>query len=126
MKADIDVVERGVECRYAWCTVWFPFRGNEHRVAVPVTITLLDENRQPYAGSDTSMVTERGQLVALRPSATVTLTLTESYHPEVMSFQFRWLSKGPPTGYSNRFYLMVDAGCQYGQTEFWLDVFNWS
>jgi hypothetical protein len=37
-----------------------------------------------------------------------------------------WNSRGPHTGYSNRFFLIVDAGCQYGQTEFWLDVWNWS
>ena len=106
------------------CVLWFPLNG-EPVLPVPITFTLLDENRQPHAGSETSILSDLGQRVALRPSATLPVTLRGSYS-EVPSILLEWRSGGPSTGYSNRFYLIVDAGCQYGQTEFWLDVSNWS
>jgi hypothetical protein len=106
----------GVSC-------WFPYLENEPTATVPITFTLLDENRLPHAGSDV-VISVNGANVALNPSATTQVTLDRSYTNS--GFTVAWKSKGSYTGYSNRFYLIVNAGCQYGQTEFWLDVWNWS
>jgi hypothetical protein len=106
--------------------LWFPFIAGESRDPVPITFTLLDENRQPYAGSDVEVIAPAGR-VSLKPSGTLLVTLFERYGSGANSnAAIFWSSKGRYTGYSNRFYLIVNAGCPYGQTEFWLDVFNWS
>jgi hypothetical protein len=106
-------------------SLWFPYLDNETAVRVPVTFTLLDENRQPYAGSNVQIISLQGlSPTTLKPSAKGNLLLQRGPVPAVCSLS--WKSKGPVTGYSNRFYLIVDAGCLYGQTEFWLNVYNWS
>jgi hypothetical protein len=107
----------------AGATCWFPYLASEPTATVPVTITLLDENRQPYSGSNVTL-SLNGKSFPLKPSVTGMVTLQRSRG--TVTFSVLWLSKGPYTGYSNRFYLIVNAGCQYGQTEYWLDVWNWS
>jgi len=87
---------------------------------VPVRFALLDEQRQPHATSALQVGFERDPVFAvLGPAQTLSIHL-----PNVI--QLRWASKGPQVNYSNRFILVVDGGCSYGQSEFWLDVWNWS
>jgi hypothetical protein len=92
----------------------------------PVTLTLLDEQRVPHTGSDVSVQLHVGSsqwTLKLDPSATVTVTAGFN---DTGSIYLQWLSSGPPQNYSNRFFLVVDGGCVFGQNEFWLDVWNWS
>jgi hypothetical protein len=106
-------------------SLWFQYLAGEPPAAVPVTFTLLDENRQPYARSDVRLFAPTGA-PTLKPSATVTLTLASGFEGGSSLLALVWNSKGRYTGFSNRFYLILNAGCQYGQTELWLDVWNWS
>lgn len=88
--------------------------------AVPVRFTLLDEQRQPHPTSALEVFFERDPVSAvLGPANTLSIHLPNT-------IQMRWASKGPQVNYSNRFILVVDAGCSYGQSEFWLDLWNWS
>jgi hypothetical protein len=105
----------------------FLFVSDEQPQTVPVTFTLLDETRQPYGRSDVE-VSSGNERKSLTPSCTLNVTLLrEQPAPSANSnLTILWNSKGLVTGYANRFYLLVNAGCQYGQTEFWLDVHNWS
>ncbi|MBV9268500.1 MAG: hypothetical protein JO061_20195, partial [Acidobacteriaceae bacterium] len=92
-------------------------------IAGPVKLTLLDEQRQPYAKSNVTVLVSSvdGQSsVTLNPSATVMLTPISDGE-----FYLQWLTKGTGRNYSNRFFLVVDGGCAFGQNEFWLDVWNW-
>jgi hypothetical protein len=114
----------GSKTNVAALSLWFPYLAGEQRVPVPVTFTLLDENRQPHASSEVVIATNEG-LLPLKPSATGTVTLATSREANT-GYGLMWRSEGPHSGYSNRFFLIVDAGCHYGQTEFWLDVWNWS
>jgi hypothetical protein len=108
-------------------SLWFPYLGSEPDARVPVTFTLLDENRQPYARSNVQIVSFQGlPPTTLKPSATGTLSLARSPGGALAGVNVAWKSTGPATGYANRFYLIVNAGCRYGQTEFWLNVWNWS
>jgi hypothetical protein len=94
-------------------------------VTIPITFTLLDETRSPHSGSNVE-VTASGGTAKLSPSATLNVTPPAS--PGSGSISINWLSKATPpyNNYSNRFFLVVDAGPAYGRTEFWLDVWNWS
>jgi hypothetical protein len=107
--------------------LWFPYVANEQQLPVPITFTLLDENRDPYSRSDVELFVGVESKV-LAPSCTFNvILLTERQVPTApASFTINWKSRGPATGYTNRFYLLINAGCQYGQSEFWLDVENWS
>ncbi len=40
----------------SFALLWFPYVGNEPTQTVPVTFTLLDENREPYPRSDVELV----------------------------------------------------------------------
>jgi hypothetical protein len=97
--------------------------------AIPVTATVLnvylvDEERRPHknsnvvirfdSGASASLFNAAKQLIVPMPNAGAT-------------FRIEWLSSSPPPprNYSNLFYLILDAGCQFGQTEFWLNVWNW-
>lgn len=122
IKADIDEPYAPPASPEAKAIVWFPATNDIPNV--PVMFTLLDENRKPYGGSGVE-VTASGVTAPLKPSATVNMTIARSFN-SATNLTVRWVTKGPYTGYSNRFYLLVNAGCQYGQTEFWLDVYNWS
>jgi hypothetical protein len=121
INADPTLPGSGLSAAVVSC--WFPYLASEPTATVPITFTLLDENRLPHAGSNV-VISVNGTNVSLNPSATTPVTLGRSYGSS--AFTVYWYSKGPYTGYSNRFYLIVNAGCQYGQTEFWLDVWNWS
>ena len=128
IKGDIDDPDAPSGRNIAYAVVSFPSVPNEQPQTVPVTFTLLDENRQPYGGSNVEVYTT-GERKPLAPSCTLNVTLLkaeEAQNAPNPSIAIEWNSKGQHTGYPNRFYLLLDAGCQYGQTEFWLDVYNWS
>lgn len=126
IKADINGPNAPTGGALASLVLWFPYIAGEPRNPVPITFTLLDENRQPYARSDVEVLAGQAR-VSLKPSGTLPVTLLQQYGSGAVSnAAIFWRSAGQYTGYSNRFYLVVDAGCPYGQTEFWLDVFNWS
>jgi len=63
--------------------------------------------------------------VRLSPSGTLTFTPARNYTTSA-NVTLTWLGPGPQKNYSNRFFLAIDAGCAYGRTEVWLDVWNWS
>ena len=128
IKGDINDPNAPGGQNFALALLWFPYVSTEQPQTVPVTFTLLDENREPYSRSSVEILAG-GDRKLLTPSCTLNVTLlSEQQAPNarVQSFVVQWLSKGKHTEYSNRFYLIVDAGCQYGQAEFWLDVYNWS
>jgi hypothetical protein len=127
IKADIDDPNAPTGGFAVYAVLSFPYVSNEQPQTVPVTFTLLDENRQPYGRSDVEVFTG-AERKFLAPSCTLNVTLlrpeqVQSANPSITIF---WNSKGQHTNYSNPFYLLVNAGCQYGQTEFWLEVYNWS
>jgi hypothetical protein len=129
IKADIDDPRAPTGGSLLLAVLWFPYVSNEQPQTVPVTFTLLDENRQPYSRSDVELIVTNTERKFLAPSCTLNvriLTQEQAQNTQNGSIAIHWNSKGRHTGYSNRFYLLVDAGCQFGQTEFWLDVFNWS
>jgi len=112
------------ELKLAAFSLWFPYDPSENPAPVSLTFTLLNENRQPHATSNVTVSVDSGT-VTLRPTARGTRTPGRAYSDSRVFF-LGWNSKGRSTGYSNRFYLVVDAGCRFGQTEIWLDVWNWS
>jgi hypothetical protein len=107
--------------------LWFPYVvPNEQPQTVPITFTLLDENRQPYGRADVDLLSGNERR-SLTPSCTLNVTLLrEGERTTNSNLTIQWKSRGPVTGYGNRFYLLVNGGCRHGQNEFWLDVFNWS
>jgi hypothetical protein len=124
IKADIDEPNAPPASPDAALILSFDYRVTETPAAnVPVMFTLLDENRLPYSGS-TVQVIAGGTTALLKPSATINMAIPKP--GSTSNLTILWSSKGRYTGYANRFYLLVNAGCQYGQTEFWLDVYNWS
>ena len=102
---------------------WFPYPVGQGPAPIPITFTLLDENRSPHSGSNVE-VSSGGAAAKLSPSATLNVTPTPAFGSTNLTIN--WLSQGPRNNYSNRFFLVIDAGPAYGQTEFWLDVWNWS
>jgi hypothetical protein len=125
IKADIEGGAPSGSSR-AQCYVTFNYVDGEPTRTVPVTFTLQNENREPYTRSDVEIVTSTGRK-PLNPSCIFDITINRRTDIRTnSSFSIQWNSKGRNTGYSNRFYLILDAGVQFGQTEFWLDVYNWS
>ena len=108
----------------AFFALWFPYAPGEEPGRIQITFTLLNENRQPHSTSNVTVSLDSGT-TQLRPSARGGRTPGRSYASST-SVILTWNSKGPSTGYSNRFYLTLDAGCRFGQTEVWLDVWNWA
>jgi hypothetical protein len=96
---------------------------------IPVTATVLnvylvDEERRPHKGSNVRISFESGASASLFNAAKqVIVPMPDSG----ATFTIEWLSSSPPPprNYSNVFYLILDAGCEFGQTEFWLNVWNW-
>ena len=128
LKADIDNPRAPSGGDVAQINLWFPYPAGQPAQTVPVTFTLLDERREPYGRSDVDIVIGQDRR-PLNPSCVHNVAIRRREDvggapgPNVL---VHWRSKGQPSGYSNRFYLVVDAGTQFGQTEFWLDVYNWS
>jgi hypothetical protein len=128
LKADVDDPRAPSGGDTALINLWFPYQENEPTQTLPVTFTLLDENRQPYGRSDVEVVIGQERKV-LNPSCVQNVTIRRREdvgNAPGPNVSVHWRSKGQPSGYSNRFFLLVNAGCQFGQTEFWLDVYNWS
>ncbi|MBV8809682.1 MAG: hypothetical protein JO033_13500 [Acidobacteriaceae bacterium] len=109
---------------YVGMSCWFPYPPGQAPAPIPIKFTLLDENRLPHAASNVE-VASGGATAKLSPSATLIVTPTGAFSSST-NVSINWLSKGPRNEYSNRFFLVIDAGSAYGQTEFWLDVWNWS
>lgn len=110
---------------FATFSCWFPYLPGESPVAVPVRFTLLDEDRLPYTANNVLIGTSVTS-AKLTPSTVLNVTPATAYNPNGSDFTLQWLSSGPHNEFSNRFFLVVDAGCAYGRTEVWLDVWNWS
>lgn len=127
INADPRLPGGGSKSDSATFSLWFPYLGSEPDARVPVTFTLLDENRQPYARSNVLILSFQGLPPStLRPSVTGTVLLARNAGGILAGVNLAWRSRGPATGYANRFYILVNAGCRFGQTEVWLDVWNWS
>lgn len=126
LQADVDDPRAPGGSSRTSAVLWFPYV-NEQQQPVPVTFTLLDENRDPYSRSDVELfVGVESKLLAPSCTFNVILLREDQVATAPASFSLQWKSKGRVTGYTNRFYLLINAGCQYGQAEFWLDVENWS
>ncbi len=108
---------------YVGMSCWFPYPPGQVPAPIPIKFTLLDENRLPHSASNVE-VASGGATAKLSPSATVIVRPTGAFSS--INVSINWLSKGPHNEYSNRFFLVIDAGPAYGRTEFWLDVWNWS
>ena len=130
IKADIDDPRAPSGGAAVFANLWFPYVGGENEQTVPLRFTLLDENRQPYTNSGVELIIgqQRGILSPTQTMNVVLMDPKDRGNPPRgnASFFVHWKRKGPNTGYTNRFHLIVDAGCQFGQTEFWINVFNWS
>jgi hypothetical protein len=102
----------------------FPYaEGSAVPNGVEMKVYLLDANRNPHNGSDVVVTfLESGAIAHLSRPDTVTVPLDRSGN----SFKLEWRSTGPETNYSSLFFLIMDAGSIYGQSEFWLRVWNWS
>jgi hypothetical protein len=102
----------------------FPYaKGSAVPNGVEMKVYLLDANRNPHNGSDVVVTfLESGAIAHLSSPDTVTVPLDRGGN----SFKLEWRSTGPETNYSSLFFLIMDAGSIYGQSEFWLRVWNWS
>jgi hypothetical protein len=110
--------------QYAGFSCWFPYLPGETPTPIRVQFTLLDENRVPFTGRNVMLLAGSAS-VRLSPSGTLTFTPARNYTTSA-NVTLTWLGPGPQKNYSNRFFLAMDAGCAYGRTEVWLDVWNWS
>jgi hypothetical protein len=104
---------------------YFPYPpGASYVTSTVVNVYLLNEERLPHINSNVQISFDSGASANLkRAAAQVTIPMPGAG----ATFTIEWLSfsHSPPRGYSNLFYLILDAGCQFGQTEFWLSVWNW-
>jgi hypothetical protein len=120
LNADPSVSPQDIP-NYAEVQYFFPYRpGQTPASSAPVTVTLYDEQRNLHAGSNVRITFDSGASAVLSPSAQLSIPIPET--PQ--NFRIEWLSPGPHYNFSNRFYLVIDAGCSFGQTEFWLSVWN--
>jgi hypothetical protein len=106
----------------------FPYPNGATPVVAPVTLSLYDDQRQPYSGSQVRIAFSSGAVANLGPSqpvATVPVYIGPA-NEAGYTFRVEWLSPGPHVDYSTRFYLVIDGGGDFGQTEVWLSVWNWS
>ena len=121
LNADPTLPPSDVPLNFA--VILISFNGSLPQKAVPVKFTLLNETRQEHTTSQVEVTvsgSDASSTFVLGPSTTVRFT------PNGANIFIQWLSPGPYVNYSNRFILVVDAGCAYRQSEFWLDVWNWS
>jgi hypothetical protein len=93
--------------------------------AVPVRVTLLNEDREPWTSSAVRLSVRGSSTsnVPLRPTATASVGAASFGRWE---FRIDWDSIGPNTGFSNRFIVNIDAGADFGQDEVWLYLSEWS
>jgi len=111
-------VSRSVQGHYA-----FNSAPGDTETEAEITISLYNDERQLYSGSDVKITFATGQSAMLSPSAKLTLPIRVDGLPE--EFTIEWLSEGPHVNYSMLFYLVMDGGDTYGQGELWLHVWNW-
>ncbi|AXC11916.1 hypothetical protein ACPOL_2600 [Acidisarcina polymorpha] len=102
----------------------FPSVPGQTSTEAPITISLYNDERKLHPRSDVWIIFSNGKTAKLAPSATLTLPIPAN--TAATHFAVEWRSMGEPVNYSSRFYLVFDGGEAYGQTEFWLTVWNWS
>lgn len=112
-----------VDCEYA-----FNYPSGQTPGSATVTFGLYDDQRRPYSTSNVRITFQSGgsaTISASNPTPAVSgVPIPPTSAPQ--SFRVEWLSPGPHVNYATRFYLTIDAGCSYGRTEFWLNLWNWS
>jgi hypothetical protein len=101
----------------------FPYPpGGKPAGNVEMKMYLLDADKNPHNGSNVTVTFDSGATANLSSPATVTVPLAIPGN----TFRLEWRSTGPETKYSSLFFLILDAGFTYGQSVFWLNVWNWS
>ena len=101
----------------------FPYPpGAKEASEVVMKLYLLDADKNPHNGSNVQVTFDSGAKANLSSPATVKVPLATDGN----TFEVEWLSTGPETNYSSLFFLVLDAGGTYGQSVFWLNVWNWS
>jgi hypothetical protein len=101
----------------------FPYApGSTAANGVQMKMYLLDADRNPHNGSNVIVTFDSGATANLSSPATVKVPLDLDGN----NFRLEWRSTGPETNYSSLFFLILDAGGIYGQSEFWLHIWNWS
>jgi hypothetical protein len=90
-------------------------------------LALYDDQRQLHVTSRVRISFQSGASATIsstNPTPTLNVPIPPNTAPQTIRVE--WLSTGPHVNYPVRFYLTFDAGCAYGMTEFWLNVWNWS
>ncbi|MBV8069159.1 MAG: hypothetical protein JO270_04590 [Acidobacteriaceae bacterium] len=104
----------------------FPYApGSTQANQVDINMYLLDADRNLHKGSDVAVTFDSGATANLSSPATVKVPLA-MLGSAGTTFRLEWRSKGPETNYSSLFFLVLNGGGIYGQSEFWLHVWNWS
>lgn len=113
---------------FAYCLYSFNYPNGQAPGSATVKLALYDDQRQLNVTSHVRLLFPNSNKVATisptNPTPTVSVPIPPSTAPQQITVE--WLSPGPHVNYSTRFYLTFDAGCEYGRTEFWLNVWNWS
>jgi len=121
MQAPLDV-PNNVVC------VWdFSYPNGQAPGSATVKLALYDDQRQLHVTSRVRVSFSSGASATISPTdptPAVSVPIPPNTAPG--SFKVEWLSQGSHVNYATRFYLTLDAGCKYGRTEFWLNVWNWS
>ena len=112
---------------YVVCEYVFNYPNGQAPGSATVKLALYDDQRRPHVTSTVRISFSSGAsatISAANPTPAVSVPIPPNTAPG--SFRVEWLSPGSHVNYSTRFYLTMDAGCAYGRTEFWLNVWNWS
>ena len=111
-----------VECGYS-----FNYASGQTPGSANMKLALYDDQRQLHFTSLVRITFQSGASATISP-ANPTPALNVPIPPGTapQTIRVEWLSPGPHVNYPVRFYLTFDAGCAYGMTEFWLNVWNWS
>ncbi len=104
---------------------FFPYPPGVPPGLASVKLSLLTAERTPHLGSQVRITFDSGVVANLAQPVTVAVPLAVSSSSS-RTFTVEWLSKGPDVNYSSLFILVMNAGCQFGEAEFWLSVWNWS
>lgn len=112
---------------YAECQYSFNYASGQAPGSASMKLALYDDQRQLHTSSRVRILFQSGAdttISPMNPMPTLTVPIPPNTAPQIVRVE--WLSPGPHVNYPVRFYLTFDAGCAYGRTEFWLNVWNWS
>ena len=112
---------------YVVCEYSFNYSSGQTPGSASVKLALYDDQRQLHVTSLVRISFQSGASATIsltNPTPTLTVPIPPNTAPQTLRVE--WLSPGPHVNYPVRFYLTFDAGCAYGMTEFWLNVWNWS